>query len=469
MKRICQLILLSLLVAGCASKPQVKYVFYFIGDGMGVNEVIGTNLYNGANGLGNVNFTGFPVVNFITTVSANSLVTDSSAAGTALATGVKINNSVVGVDPEGNWTPNLTEWAHAAGFGTGVATSVGVNHATPASFVAHTASRNGYEEISLQMIDSPVDFMAGATFLTDRGSGHDAAYFEHKADSAGIAIFKGPGAIRAMDEIDYLKPRVLCLSAKEEDSIPYAIDRKEDDTRLADFTDAGIRYLESRYGKKGFFFMIEGGKIDYAGHGNDAATCFQEVNDMAESVDLALAFLARHPKETLILVTADHETGGLMLGSGRYEMHPDRLARQHASVDAVTDLFRDAFFPEDKPFKAPTWDAVKAFFAEQLGFWGEVEVSERVENELKEVYDRTFGKGGDRNLSESNLYSVNYRLVADVIRALDRAAGYQWSFGSHSGSPVGLYVTGACAEEFNAVRDNAEIAPLIAKLAGYAK
>ncbi len=469
MKRICQLLLLSLLVAGCASKPQVKYVFYFIGDGMGVNEVIGTNLYNGANGLGNVNFTGFPVVNFITTVSANSLVTDSSAAGTALASGVKIDNGVVGVDPEGNWTGNLTEWAHAAGFGTGVATSVGVNHATPASFVAHTTSRNGYEEISLQMIDSPVDFMAGATFLTNRGSGHDAAYFEHKADSAGIAIFKGPDAIRAMDEIDYLKPRVLCLSAKEEDSIPYAIDRKEDDTRLADFTDAGIRYLESRFGKKGFFFMIEGGKVDYAGHGNDAATCFQEVNDMAESVDLALAFLARHPKETLILVTADHETGGLMLGSGRYEMHPDRLARQHASVDAVTDLFRDAFFPEDKPFKAPTWDAVKAFFAEQLGFWGEVEVSERVENELKEVYDRTFGKGGDRNLSESNLYSVNYRLVADVIRALDRAAGYQWSFGSHSGSPVGLYVTGACAEEFNAVRDNAEIAPLIAKLAGYTK
>ena len=466
MKRICQLLLLSLLVAGCASKPQVKYVFYFIGDGMGVNEVIGTNLYNGANGLGNVNFTGFPVVNFITTVSANSLVTDSSAAGTALASGVKIDNGVVGVDPDGNWTPNLTEWAHAAGFGTGVATSVGVNHATPASFVAHTASRNGYEEISLQMIDSPVDFMAGATFLTNRGSGHDAAYFEHKADSAGIAIYKGPEAIRGLD---VTKNRVVCLSAKEEDSIPYAIDRKEDDTRLADFTDAGIRYLESRFGKKGFFFMIEGGKVDYAGHGNDAATCFQEVNDMAESVDLALAFLARHPKETLILITADHETGGLMLGSGRYEMHPERLARQHASVDALTDLFRANFFPEGQPFKTPTWDAVKAFFAEQTGMWGDVEVSERVEKELKDIYDQTFGRGGDRNLSESNLYSVNFRIVADVVRALDRAAGYQWSFGSHSGSPVGLYVTGACAEEFSTVRDNAEIAPLIAKLAGYTK
>ena len=466
MKRIAYLLLLSLLVMGCSSEPKVKYVFYFIGDGMGVNEVIGTNLYNQANGQENVNFTSFPVVNFITTVSANSLVTDSSAAGTALASGVKINNSVVGVDPDGNPTPNLTEWAHAAGFGTGVATSVGVNHATPASFVAHSSSRNGYEEISLQMIDSPVDFMAGSTFLTNRGSGHDAAYFEHKADSAGIAIFKGAGAIA---NIDLKAPRVLCLSAKAEDSLPYAIDRKEDDTRLADFTDAGIRYLEARYGKKGFFFMIEGGKIDYAGHGNDAATCFQEVNDMAQSVDLALTFLARYPKETLIVITADHETGGLMLGSGRYEMHPERLAKQHACVDELTNLFRTKFFPEGQPFKTPTWEAVKAFFAEETGMWGDVQVSERVEKDLKAIYDQTFGKGGDRNLTEENLYSTNFQIVADVVRALDRAAGYQWSFGSHSGSPVGLYVTGACAEEFNTVKDNTEIAPLIAKLAGYTK
>ena len=466
MKRICQLLLLSLLVVGCASKPQVKYVFYFIGDGMGVNEVMGTNLYNEANGLEAVNFTGFPVVNFITTVSANALVTDSSAAGTALATGTKINNSALGMDPEGNPTPNLTEWAHAAGYGTGVATSVGVNHATPAAFVAHSEKRGNYEDIALQMIDSPVDFMAGSAFLVQSSTGHDAAYFEHKADSAGIAIYKGSDAIRG---IDLTAPRAVCLSGKEEDSVPYAIDRKENDTQLSDFTEAGIRYLETRYGKKGFFFMIEGGKIDYAAHANDAAATFQEVNDMAKSVDLALAFLARYPKETLIVVTADHETGGLMLGAGRYEMHPDRLVGQRASVDAITDLFRDAFFPEDKPFKAPTWDAVKAFFTGNLGMWGDVEVSERVENELKAVYDRTFGKGGDRNLSEENLYSVNYRLVADVVRALDRAAGYQWSFGSHSGSPVGLFVTGACAEQFNSVKDNTEIAPLIAKLAGYAK
>ena len=110
MKRITYLLLLSLLVVGCSSEPKVKYVFYFIGDGMGVNEVIGTNLYNEAIGLDPVNFTQFPVVNFITTVSANSLVTDSSAAGTALATGTKINNSALGQTPDGTSTPNLTEW-----------------------------------------------------------------------------------------------------------------------------------------------------------------------------------------------------------------------------------------------------------------------------------------------------------------------------------------------------------------------
>ena len=470
MKRLSGIILLSLaLVAtGCSSRPTVKYVFYFIGDGMGVNQVMGTELYNRATGKGpdTVNFTQFAVRNFITTVSSNSLVTDSAAGGTALATGTKTYNSAIGVDDDIQPVSNLTEWAHAAGFGTGVITNVGVNHATPASFTAHTEKRGNYEDIALQMIDAPVDFLAGATFLTERGTGHDATYFEHKADSAGIALYKGAEAVKG---VDLAAKRVLCLSAKQESDLPYAIDRQEDDTRLSDFVEAGVRYLETRYGKKGFFLMIEGGKIDYGGHGNDAATCFQEVNDMAESVDIALAFLKRYPKETLIVITADHETGGLMLGSGRYEMHPDRLARQHASVDAVTDLFREAFFPEDKPFKAPTWDAVKAFFAENLGLWGEVEVSERAENELKDIYDQTFGKGGDRNLSESNLYSVNYRLVAEVVRCLDRAAGYQWSFGSHSGSPVGLYVEGACAEEFATVRDNAEIAPLIAKLAGYRK
>ena len=94
------------------------------------------------------------------------------------------------------------------------------------------------------------------------------------------------------------------------------LDRKEGDTALKDFVTTGIDYLYGRYAEEGFFFMIEGGKIDYAGHNDDAASCFQEINDFAAALDVVLAFCDQHPGETLIVVTADHETGGLALGAG---------------------------------------------------------------------------------------------------------------------------------------------------------
>ena len=458
MKRILSLLTLCILVAGCSSnkEPQVKYVFYFIGDGMGVNQVVGTNFYNAANGLEKVNFSQFPVVNFITTVSANSLVTDSSAAGSALASGVKINNSAVGVAPDGNPVSNLTEWAHAAGFVTGVATSVGVNHATPASFVAHTDKRSSYEEIATQMIDSPVEFMAGATFLTDRDSGHDAAYFENLAQEAGIAVYKGPAAI---SNLDLSADRVVCLSAKEEDSIPYAIDRKDDDTQLADFTDAAIRYLEARGGKKGFFVMIEGGKVDYAGHGNDAATCFQEVNDMAKSVDLALTFLQRHPNETLILVTADHETGGLALGNSDYTLHLDLLQNQKCSSWVLSDRFTKLF----KETSKPRWEDVKRLYRENLGFWDTVEISCDEEKELKALYKAACaGKGKDAK----NMYKTINSLGEAGVALLNKKAHVGWTTRAHSAHAVPIFAIGPNAELFSGWHDNSDIVPLLKKALG---
>ena len=471
MKNVFKSILFAasvLLVSACSGSTGAKYVFYLIGDGMGINQVIGTQEYNEATGNGPavINFAEFPVRNFITTVSASSLVTDSAAGGTALASGVKTYNSAVGVDMDGAPVSSLTEWAAAAGFGTGIATSVGINHATPACFMAHTARRGNYEDISTQYMTAPVDFAAGAGFICEKKSGNDAAFFEKMAEESGITVLKGPEAFK---DVQSVQGRVLCLSGKPQVDLPYAIDRGEDDTTLSDFVDAGIRYLEGKFAKKGFFFMIEGGKIDYGGHADDGATCFRELTDFASAIDLVLAFYERHPKETLILVTADHETGGLMLGAGLYEMHPERLGNQTMSKDALTALFRDTFFPEGQAYRAPSWDAVKDFFRENLGLWGKVEVDAKTEEALHETFEQTFGKKGNRELSETNLYSVNSKMVSEAVRCLNRAAGYGWSYGSHSGSPVGLYVKGARAEEFGEVRDNAEIAPLIARLAGYAR
>lgn len=461
------LTILALLLgmAACGEKPQVKYVFYMIGDGMGINEVIGTELYNEATGYGpaEINFAHFPVRGFVTTVSANSLVTDSAAGGTALATGVKTYNGAIGVDADTVAISSVADWARAAGYGVGIATTVGVNHATPASFMAHTDKRRNYETIATQYIETPVDFAAGGGFIVERGTGHDSAYFENLAQEAGITIFHGP----SFDGVASVESRVLCLGGKDETELSYAIDRKEDDTTLSEFVQAGIDYLDARFGKKGFFFMVEGGMIDYGCHSDDAATCFQELTDFAEAIDVVLAFYEKHPDETLIVITADHETGGLMLGAGQYEMLPERLSAQKVSSSELTSLFREEFFPEGQPYKAPSWDQVKAFFTKYLGLWDSVPVSARSEADLKEIYEKTFGKGGNRNLAEVNLYSVNAKMVSEAVLYLNRAAGYQWSYGSHSGSPVGLYVKGKGQEAFVGVRDNTEIAPTIARLAGY--
>ena len=456
---------LAALLSGCKSEQQAKYVFYLIGDGMGVNHVMATEQYNQATGKGpaQINFIHFPVRGFITTVSANSLVTDSAAAGTALATGVKTYNGAMGVNADTVAVSSVADWAREAGVGVGVATSVGVNHATPSAFYAHTAKRSNYETIATQLIETPVDFAAGGGFITEKKSGHDAAFFEAQAADAGISILHGP----SFDDMAGVEGRVICLSGKEESDIPYAIDRKEGDTALSHFVKAGIDYLESHFAKQGFFFMIEGGKIDYAGHGDDAATCFQEVTDFAAAIDLVLAFKERHPGETLIVVTADHETGGLMLGAGSYEIHPDRLAAQNASTPALTSLFKETFFPDNQPYKAPSWEQVKTFFSQQLGLWDSVEVSKSAEAHLKDIYTQTFGKGGNKELGEANLYTVNSKMVSEAVKYLDRAAGYQWSHGSHSGSPVGLFVDGCGADAFVSVRDNAQVAPTIARVAGW--
>ena len=464
MKKLSRIFLFAAALAAltaCQSGPEVKYVFYFIGDGTGINQVYGTQNFNAATEREPVNFTQFPLHSFITTRSASSWVTDSAAGGTALASGHKTYNDAIGVDADVQPVTTLVEWAHANGYGTGVCTSVGINHATPGSFIAHTSVRHNYDDISTQYLSAPVDFAAGGGFIHERGSDKDNAWFIRASEEAGITVFRGP----CFDGVADVEGRVLCLSGKEEDDLPYAIDRQEGDTKLSDFVAAGVDYLTSHFGDKGFFFMIEGGKIDYAGHGNDAATMVHEVNDMAEAMEVALAFYAKHPDQTLIVVTADHETGGLMLGAGRYEMKPELLGCQKASKPALTEKFRETFFPEGQRRQAPGWEQVKAFFRENLSLWETVPVSERAEAKLRKVYDETLGQG--RDLAEANMYAVNSALVVEAVNILNHAAGYQWSYGSHSGSPVGLYVQGKGWERFTSVRDNTEIAPLIADLAGY--
>ena len=308
-----------LVLPQCQNAPQekkAKYVFYFIGDGMGVNQVNGTEMYlaekEGRIGLKPLNFTQFPVVNVATTYSRYNSVTCSAAAGTALATGSKTKNGTIGMDSL-HRAPlySVAVKAKNAGKKVGITTSVSVDHATPAAFYAHQPNRRMYYEIGTDLPKAGFDFYAGAGFLRP----------DNKKDSTAMNLFElydreGYTLIRGMEEYanqsgEAAKIIFIQQEGSDQGSLPYAIDRKEGDLTLAQITENAIQFL-TRNNDNGFFLMVEGGKIDWACHGNDAATVFTEVVDMSEAVQKALDFYNQHPDETLIVITADHETGGIV-------------------------------------------------------------------------------------------------------------------------------------------------------------
>ena len=311
--------LIALLLTGMVYAQQAKYVFYFIGDGMGVNQVNGTEMYlaeqEGRIGVTPLLFTTFPVASVATTFSTTNSVTDSSAAGTALATGAKTYNGAIGMDDQKNVLQTVAEKAKKAGKRVGVTTSVSVDHATPAAFYAHQPNRSMYYEIALDLPKAGFDFYAGGGFLKPHTT------FDKKKAPSIFPIIEEAGytVARGLDEYQEkaTAAKKMVLIQKEgarPDCLPYAIDRKEGDLTLAQITESAISFL-TKEKNKGFFLMVEGGKIDWACHGNDPATAFEEVIDMDNAIKVAYEFYKKHPKETLIVVTADHETGGLGLGT----------------------------------------------------------------------------------------------------------------------------------------------------------
>ena len=443
-----------------AQEPaRVKYVFFMISDGMGINQAYGANIFNSANGITDepLNFTTFQTKGIITTHCANTLITDSAAAGTALATGTKTNSGSLGTDPDGQPLTDLTELAKAAGYGAGVITSVGVNHATPGAFYAHAQNRNQYDLIARQLIESKVDFAAGGGFNTEKKKPFKGADYAQAARDAGIGVYVGKSEFKNIDK----SRRALLLGSLDRHELSLAIDRdSEDQVALADFTSAAIDYLYSNY-PQGFFLMVEGGLVDETAHNNDAASDFYEINDFAQSVDLVLEFCRQHPDEAVVLVTADHDTGGLALGAGRYEIHPEKLAFQTESKNALTDKF-DALKNSGREV---SWEEVRSLLEDALGLWSKVEVTEEQEARFKQLYEDIFIKKED-NL-EKNWYATNSRLVAEAVDYLDRTACYKYSYSAHSGAPVGLFVTGARADEFKSCSDNTDIPKMIRKIANY--
>lgn len=451
-----------------SQEKKAKYVFYFIGDGMGVNQVNGTEMYlaekEGRIGVKALNFTQFPVVNFATTYSKYNSVTCSAAAGTALATGTKTKNGTIGMDSL-HEAPlySVAVKAKEAGKRVGITTSVSVDHATPAAFYAHQPSRSMYYEIGTDLPKTGFDFYAGAGFLQPKSKKDSTApELYGLIEGAGYKIIRGNEAFER-EYADAVKAVLIQEEGAESGCLPYAIDRKAGDLTLAQITENAIRFLMKEK-NDGFFLMVEGGKIDWACHGNDAATVFEEVVDMAEAVQKALDFYNRHPDETLIVITADHETGGIALGTGKYALNLQALQYQKLSQEQLTNEIQ-ALRTEKK--NKVSWEDVRRLLSEKLGFWKEVKLSEKQEARLKDIYTKSFGKGVAK--MEKDLYAENEQLAAEAIRILDAIALVGWTSGGHSAGVVPVFAIGAGSHLFNGKLDNTDIPRKIAEAGGYLK
>ena len=449
-----------------AYAQQAKYVFYFIGDGMGVNQVQGTELYRGELegkiGITPILFTQFPYATVATTFSATNGVTDSAAAGTALATGNKTKNGAIGVLKDLETPVNsIAVWAKNAGYRVGVATSVSVDHATPAAFYAHAGSRSSYYNIGKDLYEAGFDFYAGSDFLDPTDKGKSESLYD-MAEKNGYTIARGykdyMKKCKKAEKMILFQPEAA--SQIDRSSIPYAIDRKKTDLSLQDITRSAINFL-TKDQDKGFFLMVEGGKIDWACHSNDAATAFKEVIDMDNAIKVAYEFYEQHPDETLIIITADHETGGIVLGTGKYELHTDLLKYQKQSAGAFSKMIAAQHQKEGKKF---TWDFVRKQLQDNFGFWSQIPLDDRETEQLKKAYEN-FCEGVAKDTK--TLYESENIIASTARQLMARKAMVGWQSGGHSNGYVPVFAIGAGAEEFTGRIDNTEIPKKIAEIAGY--
>ena len=418
-----------------------KYIFLFIGDGMGFNHVEASQIYaekvGTDTGERSLLFPTFPVMTQVCTRSASHLITCSSAAATALATGEKTTNYVIGMDAKKqHGLKSLARQLKGKGYKIGIITSASIDHATPGGFYASQPDRSMYYEIGVDAANSGFDFFGGAGLLQPRSKRNASApclydLFHQK----GYTMYRGMDAYNR----SHVKDKVLLFPTDTvSGSLKYALDRSEKDLGLPDLTKACLdNFAETA--KKGFFMMVEGGKIDWAAHAHDAATVVTETIDFDQCIRLAYEFYKKHPDETLILVTADHETGGLGLGNSDTNLNIELLKYQQCSQEALTNAMRKM-----KTAKVvPSWEEMKSFLKKNLGFWEQITITTHEELELLICYEQSFLKKKSKDIV--SLYAKDEPLAVAAVALLDKSlywVDYQISY-RRSGSSVCCRETGA--------------------------
>lgn len=446
---ICTIVALNLFA-------DAKYIFYFIGDGMGMGHVATTEAYN-RDYLKSENpllMMQFPHAGQVWTYSADDRITDSAAAGTALATGHKTNNGMIGMNADTVAVTSIAKILKSNGYAVGIASTVAGDDATPSAFYANSQSRHNRYEIASQTITSGFDFFGAPVWRGARDK--DGKDNEWKNDMAKAGYSVCYGYDNYLNNASESEKVLLLSEAPCGDQSGFAIDDFKGRLSAQQLTEACLSHLQKK-NPESFFMMIEGGNIDWASHGNDGATVIKEVIEFQKAIDMAYQFYLQHPEETLIVITADHDTGGLTFGRRDNERKGDfsLIDMQKMSKDTFSDYCKNILF-ENKQY---SWYDMKEFLSSNLGFYSKFDLTEKEDSELQESFEITFIR--NTSIDEKTLYSNFNQFAVKVFDILNRAMGIGWTSGNHTAQFVPVYAIGSGAEKFGCSLNNTEIPMLI--------
>ncbi|WP_029895730.1 alkaline phosphatase [Desulfohalovibrio reitneri] len=448
-----------------SGKPP-KYVFLFIGDGMASPQRMAATAYTGEE----LRMDRFPAQGMTTTQAANRFITGSAASATSLASGIKTNINMIGMDPSERRVKTLAEMAKERGMKVGIVSSVSIDHATPAAFYAKVPHRSQYHYVDMQLAGSGFDYFGGGGLKDPTGKRKGV---EPKGDALALARKNGFKVVDNKKDFMALKPgqRAIAYNSWLQDSgaLPYAMDMRPEDITLPEFTKKGIELLDN---DKGFFMMVEGGKIDWACHANDAGAAVSNTIAFDDAVGEAMAFAEKHPGETLIVVTGDHECGGLTLGFAgtKYETDFKVLGGQKVSFTKFDQEVLGPFKKEGGGF-----EDIKPLITENFGlkFQGDSKADVMVltdyeRAQLIESFHRSMRGQEEHSADPSTylLYGGYEPLTVTVTHILNNKAGLGWTSYKHTGVPVPISAMGVGADIFNGYYDNTDAAKKLMAVMG---
>ncbi len=465
---------------GIAEYETPKYIFLLIGDGMAMPQI---NMMEAALnvsdfqlktsqevGLGATFISEFPVAGMSTTHAEDRYITGSAAAATALATGEK--TTIGTISKTGDHASNIktmAEMARDKGMRVGIISSVSIDHATPACFYAHEDARGNYNSIAAQMATSEFDYFAGGYAKGDFQKYRDRA--DNPKDIAAQMQAAGYTITTSRSELEAVQPGTKCWAYTGYDgsgALLYDMDRPDEHISLAEFTKKGIELLDN---DKGFFMMVEAGKVDWACHANDVVSATHDMIAFDMAVAEAVAFYNQHPDETLIVITGDHECGGLTLGfsATAYETAFNILSYQKISYEAFEAKVVDWAEQKNVNFNQAL-DSLNYYFG--LGnsaAHSALALTESDIQKLEAAFSKSMNGESVNSTDEYVIYGYYDPFTVTATHILNNKAGIDWTSYSHTGVPVPVFAKGQGQYEFSGYYDNTDVALKIIDIASLNK